>query len=114
MKTTYKAGEKVTISRPGKFESLEGTVVSNNEMADKPLTIDLSPYGIWSFGYADIKQKAYDPALLIKAVAIAKTIDNAVTETLATLNKPKRSYKKRGTPKEVKTKRKYNRKPKNT
>lgn len=58
MKTNYKAGDDITIVKPGSpFKELTGKVVSNNTETKtfKPLSCDLNPCGIWQFNYEDVK-----------------------------------------------------------
>lgn len=56
MKENYKAGDKVTVIKPGIFDNLTGEVLTNHPGTDfKPLSIDLGPFGIWQFEYNDVQ-----------------------------------------------------------
>lgn len=105
-------GDKITIIKPGKFEGLAGEIISNNELADKPLTVKLGDLGTWSFKPTDVSAKMIqplDPEFIKEANEFCKNIEKAKVD----LGKPKRAYKKRSDkPKEVKIKRAYNQKPK--
>lgn len=107
-----KTGDKIVITKPGKFEGLSGEIVSNNELADKPLTVKLGDLGTWSFKPTDVSTKAvspFDPEIVKGANELYKNVENAKSK--AGLDKPKRAYKKRSDkPKEIKTKRKYTKK----
>lgn len=112
-----KPGDKIVITKPGKFFKLTGEIISNNELADKPLTVDLNPYGIWSFRTDEVIQENVALTKLKKAIDIANTVIYAVETAIhnpeALFPKQKRAYKKRSDkPKEVKIKRTYNKKPK--
>lgn len=105
-----KTGDKIVITKPGKFFELTGEIISNNELADKPLTVKLGDLGTWSFKPTDVSAKMVkplDPEFIKEANQFCKNVEKAKAD----LNKPKRSYKKRADkPKEVKIKRAYNRK----
>lgn len=107
IKTNYKVGDKVTISKLGKFFMLSGEILSNNPDSDKQLQIDLSPYGVWSFKYEDVQNGT------ITEIKLVETIKTESESIVSSENKSpvKRAYSKRNDkPKEVKQKRAYNRK----
>lgn len=121
-----KVTDKVTITKPGKFQGLTGEVISNNELADKPLTIDLNPFGVWSFKISDCEpigsvNKATQSTKTEKLDNLTpkeqKSLQQGIKEANAGDIEPienlfkKRKYTPRGTkPKVVKGKRKYTRK----
>lgn len=57
IKTNFKIGEKVSITKIGIFFNLSGIVLSNNiDTSFKPLSIILNNgNGTWQFNYEDIK-----------------------------------------------------------
>lgn len=107
-----KAGDKIAITKPGKFEGLAGEIISNNELADKPLTVKLGDLGTWSFKPTDVSAKMIQPLgpeFIKEANEFCKNVEKAKAKV--DLDKPKRAYKKRSDKaKEVKPKRKYVRK----
>lgn len=108
-----KTGDKIIITKLGKFFELTGEIISNNELADKPLTVDLAPYGIWSFKLDECEPIGGDRKI-IEAVGRQglKNVIASLNKENETLDvKQKRVYKKRSDkPKEIKPKRKYVRK----
>lgn len=55
MKNNYQPGNKITITKPGKFQCIEGEIISHNtETVFKPLYVDLKEFGRWSFNYEDL------------------------------------------------------------
>lgn len=104
-----KTGDKIVITKPGKFFELTGEIISNNELADKPLTVDLNPYGVWSFRIDEVTLEGKPK------VNFDYKVSNGYPSKIANIiiehdQKPaKRAYKKRSDkPKEVKIKRAYN------
>ena len=117
-----KSGQKVIITKPGKLNGLIGDIISNNEIADKPLTVDLNPFGTWSFKLNEVINYQSETLNVVGYKKVKDGIEITVEPlkkdiniTLATpeslgITKVKRPYKKRVEPKEVKPKRKYQRK----
>lgn len=93
-----KTGGKIVITKTGKFEGLTGEIISNNELADKPLTVDLNPYGVWSFKLTDVSTKVvspFDPEIIKGASELYDKVKKAKVKKDAGLKKPKSN--KRGT-----------------
>lgn len=134
-----KPGDKILINKPNSmFDGLIGTIVTNNPESNKQLKVDLDPNGIWQFFYHEVKPIGSDRRMIeavgrqgLKNVIASLNKENEVLtekeskslqqgikeanagdiEPIETLFK-KRKYTPRGTPKEIKVKRAYNKKQK--
>lgn len=97
MKTNYKPGDKIRVTKPGMFLGLEGKVETNNTATTfKPLLVDLNPNGSWSFNYEDIVSLGKENAL-----------DGLKTSSVGAVKEPTKKLLKK---KPAKQKRKYNKK----
>lgn len=136
MKTNYKPGDKIRVTKPGMFLGLEGKVETNNTATTfKPLLVDLNPNGSWSFNYADVVAVGNDKLIVdinanFKKRVVKKadgivssaapptlekdmeTFQQSKAEKLIIVehDKPKRAYNRKAKP--VKQKRKYTKKQK--
>lgn len=123
-----KPGDKILINKPNSmFDGLIGTIVTNNPESNKQLKVDLDPNGIWQFFYHEVEpiggqNKATQSIKTEKPDNLApkelKSLQQGIKEPNAGDVEPieilfkKRKYTPRGTPKEVKIKRAYNKKQK--
>lgn len=121
-----KPGDKILINKPNSmFDGLIGTIVTNNPESNKQLKVDLDPNGIWQFFYHEVEaiegiNKAIQSTKIEKQDNLTpkeqKSLQQGIKEANAGAIEPienlfkKRKYTPRGTPKEVKIKRAYNKK----
>lgn len=115
MKTNYQINDSVTITKLGMFYKLPGKVLSNNtDTKFMPLTVILdNNLGVWSFKYADVEPTGKEkPSFKADVMPWEQPEKKDSIDNLTVATKPaKRPYSKRGdkTKKEVKPKRKYER-----
>jgi hypothetical protein len=127
MKTNFKTGEKVKVTKAGMFKDLEGTVLANNiDTPMKPLTVILADLGTWSFSYSEVISLSKETTIqeikmpkknanfdiqkdVYKILTEAKPIIEKATGKKVELEevKTKRQYVKRDPKAIVKPKRKY-------
>lgn len=110
MKKDYKISEKISVIKIGMFHGLSGVILSNNkDTGFKPLSIILdNNLGVWQMNYEDVEPFGTPKSICHKDMDIS----NNKIENLTVATKPeKRKYQKRtDKAKEVKPKRKYQKK----
>lgn len=110
MKTNFKIGQTVTISKPGLFDGCTGEVLADNQDIRLSLTVILSDNnGTWSFSYSDVENNR--PTGLktpLKEIIVEKVLEGIGFEMI----KEKRPYKRRDKTEPPKIKRIYRKKDK--
>lgn len=118
MKKDYKTGDSITVIKPGMFKDLPGTILSNNtDTQFKPLSIILlNGLGTWQMNYEDVTPTGKEkPSFKADVMPWEQPEKKDSIDNLTVATKPaKRPYSKRGdkAKKEVKPKRKYERRAK--
>lgn len=113
IKTDFKVGDAVSVIKPGMFEGLPGSILSNNkETIFKPLSVILlNNLGTWQFSYADVEPLGKDK-LKVDHKIVEPNSENKI-ENLTVATKPeKRAYHKKVKDQPVKEKRKYSKRVK--